>query len=130
MARVNDRQAVDGQEQPAPDAAAPGAGLLAEGPDVLFVDFEHLAPAETGDSVVLTLGDLLPDAAGEVVLFAGGDVPVNLVTAESLAEAGIAAEHVTASGLEVTGLHFYSFESGITVYSPTDLLIVNDPNAA
>jgi hypothetical protein len=30
----------------------------------------------------------------------------------------------------VTGLHFYSFESGLTVYSASDILIVNDPNAA
>ncbi len=46
------------------------------------------------------------------------------MTDEPLTDAGIAEAHVTAGGVDVTGLHFYSFESGITVYSPTDLLIV------
>jgi hypothetical protein len=31
--------------------------------------------------------------------------------------------------VDVTGLHFYSFESGLTVYSPTDVLIVADTGA-
>jgi len=28
--------------------------------------------------------------------------------------------------VDVTGLHFYSFESGLTVYGPFDVLIVAD----
>jgi hypothetical protein len=28
--------------------------------------------------------------------------------------------------VDVSGLHFYSFESGLTVYSPTDVMIVAD----
>ena len=85
------------------------------------------AAAET--FVSLTLDDLLPDDAGEVVLLAGDDLPINLLTGEMLAETGIAPEHVTAGGVEVTGLHYYSFESGLTIYSPVDLLIIDDPNA-
>ncbi len=77
-------------------------------------------------AVVLELEDLLPDASGEVVLFAGEELPVNIVTDEPLTDAGIAEAHVTAAGVDVTGLHFYSFESGITLYSPTDLLIVTE----
>lgn len=79
-----------------------------------------------GETVLLELADLLPDAAGEVVLFADADLPVNIVTDLPVTEVGIAEAHVTAAGVDVTGLHFYSFESGLTVYSPTDVLIVAD----
>lgn len=90
------------------------------------------SPAEdlSADSVVLELGDLLPDSSGEVVLFMGEDVSVNIMTHETITGFGIADPHVTASGVDVTGLHFYSFEGGLTVYSATDILIINDPNAA
>ena len=84
---------------------------------------------EPEDAVFLTLDDLLPDESGEVVLFAGEDLPVSLMTSEELTLSGIADVHVTAAGLDVTGLHFYSFEGGITVYSPIDLLIVNEHGA-
>jgi hypothetical protein len=80
----------------------------------------------TEAAVLLELEDLLPDASGEVVLFAGEELPVNIVTGEPLTGAGIAEAHVTAAGVDVTGLHFYSFESGLTLYSPTDLLIVTE----
>jgi hypothetical protein len=81
------------------------------------------------DSVVLQLDDLLPDSSGEVVLMMGEDVSVNLLTHETITGFGIADPHVTATGVDVTGLHFYSFEGGLTVYSASDILIINDPNA-
>lgn len=93
----------------------PGAPSPADDPD--------------SDSVVLELDDLLPDSSGEVVLFMGEDVSVNILTHETLTRFGIADPHVTASGVDVTGLHFYSFEGGLTVYSASDILIINDPNA-
>lgn len=80
--------------------------------------------AESDESLVLELTDLLPDAAGEVVLFLGDGLPINLRTDEAITGTGIADSHVTATGVDVTGLHFYSFESGITVYSLSDVLIV------
>ncbi len=83
-----------------------------------------------GEPVRLELADLLPDASGEVVLFADDDLPVNIVTDQPVTEAGIAEAHVTDAGLDVTGLHFYSFESGLTVYSPTDVVIVAESGAA
>jgi hypothetical protein len=84
-----------------------------------------------GDApVILELEDLLPDTSGEVVLFAEEDVPVNVLAHEPVTEAGIADAHVTASGLDVTGLHYYSFESGITLYSPSDVLIIDGTGAA
>lgn len=89
------------------------------------------SPADdlSADSVVLELGDLLPDSSGEVVLFMGDDVSVNILTHETITGFGIADPHITASGVDVTGLHFYSFEGGLTVYSANDVLIINDPNA-
>ncbi len=80
----------------------------------------------TGQTVLIELEDLLPDASGEVVLFAADDLQVNIVTDLPLTDAGIDETHVTAAGVDVTGLHFYSFESGLTVYSPTDVLVVAD----
>jgi hypothetical protein len=104
------------------------------GAEVLILDsvgLENPAVGEpaVGETVLLELADLLPDASGEVVLFAGDDLPVNIVTDQPVTEAGIAEAHVTAAGVDVTGLHFYSFESGLTVYSPTDVLIVADSGA-
>lgn len=81
------------------------------------------------DSVVLDLNDLLPDSSGEVVLFTGEDVSVNILTHEMITGFGIADPHITATGVDVTGLHFYSFEGGVTLYSASDVLIINDPNA-
>ncbi len=86
-------------------------------------------PTGADDPLFLELAALLPDPSGEVVLFAEPDMSLSLVTREALIGLGISDHHVTGSGLEVTGLHFYSFESGITVYSPTDLLIIDDPAA-
>ena len=100
-----------------------GAGVGAE---VLFLNPGGLENPAIGETVLLELEDLLPDASGEVVLFADDDLPVNIVTDLPVTDAGIAETHVTAAGVDVTGLHFYSFESGLTVYSPTDVLIVAD----
>ena len=104
----------------ASEAAAVG------GADILILDPGTTLNQATEETVLLELEDLLPDASGEVVLFAGEELPVNIVTDEPLTDAGIAEAHVTAAGVDVTGLHFYSFESGITLYSPTDLLIVTE----
>ena len=103
-------------------ATAQAAGV--EGADILVLDPGMTLNQATEATVLLELEDLLPDASGEVVLFAGEELPVNIMTDEPLTDAGIAEAHVTAAGVDVTGLHFYSFESGITLYSPTDLLIV------
>jgi hypothetical protein len=108
----------------APSAAEATAG---EGADILILDPGGPEPI-TEETVLLELEDLLPDASGEVVLFADDELPVNIVTDEPVTDAGIAEAHVTATGVDVTGLHFYSFEGGITLYSPTDLLIVTEPD--
>ena len=99
------------------------------GAEVLILGPVALENPAVGEAVLLELADLLPDASGEVVLFAGDDLPVNIVTDQPITEAGIAEAHVTAAGVDVTGHHFYSFESGLTVYSPTDVLIVAESGA-
>ena len=91
-------------------ATAQAAGV--EGTDILVLDPGMTLNQATEATVVLELEDLLPDASGEVVLFAGEELPVNIMTDEPLTDAGIAEAHVTAAGVDVTGLHFYSFESG------------------
>ena len=77
------------------------------------------------DSVILDLADLLPDEAGDVVLFAGDDFAVNLLSDQPVTDAGVAEAHVTATGVDVTGLHYYAFENGITIYSQSDLQILS-----
>jgi len=102
------------------------AVAVAIGPaDVLLLDSDIATAAQDAEGVLLQLDDLLPDSSGEVVLFAESEVPVNLIADVALADSGIAEAHITAAGLDVTGLHFYSFESGITIYSPSDLLILD-----
>ena len=96
------------------------------GAEVLILNPAGSGNPANGQTVLIELEDLLPDASGEVVLFADDDLPVNIVTDLPVTDAGIAETHVTAAGVDVSGLHFYSFESGLTVYSPTDVMIVAD----
>ena len=129
----NQRDAGDELESPlvpgAPEADA-GAGAEVLIFDTVGLDNPAIGDPAVGETVLLELADLLPDASGEVVLFADDDLPVNIVTDQPITEVGIAEAHVTAAGVDVTGLHFYSFESGLTVYSPTDVLIIADSDVS
>ncbi len=80
--------------------------------------------AAVAPPLVLSLEDLLPDVEGEVVVHAENNLPVSVVTNESLASSGIVDHHVTASGVDVDGLYYYSFANGITLYSDTDIVIL------
>ena len=121
------------------ESALLDARMFQDGPQAMLIDQADLddallsgtsGPSEVADHLVsLTLDDLLPDDAGEVVLVAADNLPINLLSSELVTEAGIAPAHVTAGGMEVAGLHYYNFESGLTVYSPVDLLILDDPNS-
>lgn len=75
------------------------------------------------EALVLNLEDLLPDMEGEVVLQA--EMPLSLVVERPLTGSGIVEHHVTAAGVDVDGLHYYSFDNGITLYSDIDILIVD-----
>jgi hypothetical protein len=106
------------------------ADLIDAGPDVLVAAAPAILAPAAVEPLSLGLSDLLPDAAGEVVLMGGADVPLSIYAAEAVMAEGIADAHITAGGVDVTGLHFYSFESGITLYSPTDLVIDGGPHGA
>ncbi|WP_085904479.1 hypothetical protein [Kiloniella majae] len=73
--------------------------------------------------VSLHLDDLLPDESGAVVLFAGEGNQVHLEAGELLISSGVASSHVTASGVDVTGLNVYNFASGLTLYSEGEVTI-------
>jgi hypothetical protein len=105
------------------------ADLIDAVPDVLVAAPEDVLASPAVETLSLGLSDLLPDAAGEVVLMGGDEVPLSIHAAEAVTAEGIADAHVTAGGVDVTGLHFYSFESGITLYSLTDLVIDGSPAA-
>jgi hypothetical protein len=131
MGNSDSRHGEGGPVNPLVEPSVSDASLAAgdEGADILVFDAGAFPNQAAGETVVLELEDLLLDDSGEVVLFAGEDLPVNIMTDEPLTDAGIAEAHVTATGVDVTGHHFYSFESGITLYSPNDVLIVSESGA-
>ncbi len=106
------------------------ADLIDAVPDVPVAGLDDISVAAAIEPLSLGLSDLLPDAAGEVVLMGGDEVPLSIHAAEAVTAEGIADAHVTAGGVDVTGLHFYSFESGITLYSLTDLAIDSGTHGA
>ena len=73
-------------------------------------------------AISLPLGDLLPDANGEVVIVSvGAEAGLSIVTDERICGAGMADSHVTADGFDVGGFAFCAFESGTTLYYSPDL---------
>ncbi|WP_020592067.1 hypothetical protein [Kiloniella laminariae] len=95
---------------------------LQDADDFFFTPFEAVFDDED-EVVALHLDDLLPDDSGAVVLFAGEGQPVYLETLDMVVHSGISHEHVTASGVDVTGLHVYNFASGLTLYSESEVII-------
>jgi len=82
----------------------------------------HAAPAVSEDAVVLTLNDLLPDPQGDIVLLnQAGTLEMAVVTDKRVVDSGVAEHHTTADGTDVAGMTYYSFESGPTLYVPSDL---------
>ena len=75
------------------------------------------------EGFVLQLADLVPDVAGEVALHVTADMAVRLLSDEPLLDSGVAENHITASGVDVSGHRLYRFGNGITVYSPEALPI-------
>lgn len=63
-------------------------------PDVIIMEPNAAAPLGAEDVMFLELADLLPDESGEVVLFAGDDVPVNILASEPVTDAEIGRAHV------------------------------------
>jgi hypothetical protein len=83
------------------------------------------APGSVDDmSVTLQLSDMLPDANGEIVILGdGADSQLNIVTDLRLLETGIAAQHLTESGVQVEGLTYWVFEDGTKVYHSHDVAL-------
>ncbi|WP_417452847.1 hypothetical protein [Kiloniella sp.] len=83
---------------------------------------------ENDDELVLQLGDLLPDDAGEVVLFAR-DEPLKIESNTPLIETGVVEDsHITASGTDVGGLTYSQFANGMTLYHDNDHILIIAPD--
>ena len=104
----------DGTELPMPDGTQAGADL-----DFGAVEGGGLT-SSLDQTVTLTLGELLPDSNGEIVIVNAGDDPqLQIVTELKLLEYGVAHDHMTESGLQVAGFNYWVFEDGTKLfYSP------------
>jgi hypothetical protein len=73
----------------------------------------------------LTLSDLVGDANGEVVIFNdSGFRTVAIRTNAAVVAEGEAAKHVTASGEDVSGFKYVTFDNGVTLYFPEGLDLI------
>ena len=78
--------------------------------------------------VELALADLMADANGEVVVLNDSGFRTMAIRAE----AGVTAEgrvqsHMTASGEDVSGFSYVTFDNGVTLYYPDGLNLILDP---
>lgn len=70
----------------------------------------------------LKLADLISDPNGEIVFFNdSGFRTLEIETERSISARGQAEKHVTASGDDVTGFHYVTFDNGLTLYFEEDL---------
>jgi hypothetical protein len=105
------------------------AGLVAEQEMLLPEDFDASAFSDSGlapigdvarpgddETVVLHLADLVPDEQGEVVVFNDTAAPLHVAVEGAVVASGLADPHVTSAGIDVTGMHFSMFDSGLTIY--------------
>ena len=118
------------EHEPATAAREDEVLELATDPAVLERLAEDAGVTETAyepdsEPLILSLEDLLPDVEGEVVLLAEDGLPLSVVAEQPLTDSGIVEQHVTATGVDVEGLHYYSFENGLTLYSDIDIVIVD-----
>jgi hypothetical protein len=101
------------------DAAAAIADMVASGVGGEALVFDS---ANIEDQMVLSLADLLPDSRGDVVLFnEAGPLSVNIMADSPVTESGTADHYVTSAGVDVTGYHFCTFDSGLTIYYPSEI---------
>ena len=79
---------------------------------------------ETGreeDMVTLSLKELLPDDGGAIVIQNHAGIEVTVLTDEAVTERGVAKDHITCAGLDVSGLAYCRFAGGITMFYPRAL---------
>jgi hypothetical protein len=93
--------------------------------------FANVAASAAEPIMVLTLRDLVPDAAGEVAIQSFGVPAVGIEAGEQVAitGSGTVESHVTAAGEDVSGYRFYAFDNGMTVYFPPDMVVLMTPPA-
>lgn len=80
---------------------------------------EQASPAGV---MALSLADLLPDDHGNVVIVnEAGVSEVSIMSGSSLIGNGVADAHLSAGGMDVAGMAYYNFDSGVTLYLPQDV---------
>jgi hypothetical protein len=103
--------------------------------DTSTLDFSSLINAEAGSYpdislensnslLALRIDDLLPDAGGNIVMCdEAGIKEMTIFSDATIVENGISKTQFTDGGLDVSGMAFYSFDSGVTLYYPSDVHI-------
>ena len=90
--------------------------------NALDMDWDSFSDAVQDESaaaggVDLQLSDLISDDNNEVVLVSDPSFDTLTLRVDSeVLSSGVADGHVTAGGQDVTGYHYLSFESGLTLY--------------
>ncbi len=78
--------------------------------------------------MALSLGDLVGDANGEVVLYNDSNQRTLAVSSPVQPAAwGKAGSHVMADGTDVSGFRYVRFPNGLTLFYPPDLQLVVVP---
>lgn len=80
---------------------------------------------EDDQILTLRLDDLIQDDNGEVVLFNdSGMRALALATDADIVAEGSSGQHVTASGEDVSGFHYLTFDTGLTLYYQDGLEVI------
>jgi hypothetical protein len=89
---------------------------------------EGEASASGAAEVELALADVVADANGEVVVLNDSGFRTMAVrTAAAVTADGRAQKHVTASGEDVSGFNYVTFDNGVTLYYPEGLDLIVEP---
>jgi hypothetical protein len=90
-----------------------------------------MAPEKTATDTQAQPGDPAPaptamDTTEQADIFDSAGDGVKLIAQDQVIGHGVSAEHVTETGIDVSGLRYLSFQSGITVYySGSDAMAVS-----
>lgn len=101
---------------------------MIENDDTTLINLENVdgvdgrLEAAADARITLPLGDLLPDANGEIVIVSDGEaLHLSIVTDLRICESGVSGQHLTADGVDVAGLYFFAFEGGTRLYYPAEV---------
>ena len=90
---------------------------------------EEEALATGAAEVELALADLVADVNGEVVVLNDSGFRTMAIHTEAGVTAdGRVQEHVTASGEDVSGFNYVTFDNGVTLYYPDGLDLLLQPD--